>query len=555
MPQGQALRQDVAVDMIRDSNISTGTMDRMIRAGMRITVCLGLVMLGGGGGFGQCTNNNTAIAGGAITPTCPGTTNVNCVQNGRYALVEVELGNQYVFSVCGASFDTQLTLFNNTGGAALGFNDDFCGTQSQITWNASFTGQLRVLVDRYPCSHSSVTCAPLVITCGPTPPSAQEDCIGAVTICDDASFSGNTSNTGNVVDLTSSNRGYLDPEQQGTWYVFAPSQSGTLGFSINVGGSSVYDWAIWGPYVAGTNLSTICPPASPPIRCEASSNGGTLASTGSYTKGMGHATFSTPQQFLPPTTCATCSNPPSASGSCNTLTLPRRCGWVPGINVQAGEMYLMYIDNWYRTGLAFTLDWDTGPGAASLACTILPVELFNLKADARRQAVDVTWSTASERNIAYHEVQRSADGQHFVPIGRVDAIGYSQQRVDYGYVDQDPLNGANYYRLRSVETNGTQEFSDAVPVYFSTHFPDALAIYPNPATTLVQVRYTSTDSAPIQWRIVDAGGRLVKSGSAVGAAGREQLDIPLTGIEQGCYVLHMQRTDGSLIGTGRFVVQ
>jgi hypothetical protein len=526
---------------------------RVATMGLFPVVLLGLAMLCYGKGFGQCANNNTAIAGGAITPSCPGTTNVPCVRGGQYALVSVEVGNQYVFSVCGATFDTQLTLYNNSGGGSLGYNDDFCGTASQITWNASFTGQLRVLVDRYNCA-SNTTCAPLVITCGPTPPSAQEDCIGAVTICDDASFSGNTNNTGNVVDLNSSNRGCLDPEQQGTWYVFAPSQSGTLGFSINVGGSSVYDWAIWGPYVAGTNLSTICPPSSPPIRCEASSNGGTMASTGSYTKGMGHATFSTPQHAAA-TGCATCSNPPSSATSCNTLTLPQRCGWVPGINVQVGEMYLMYIDNWYRTGLAFTLDFASGAGAASLACTILPVELFDLKADPRKDEVDVTWSTASERNVAFHEVQRSADGQHFVPIGRVDAIGYSQQRVDYAYVDQDPLNGANYYRLRSVDSDGAFELSNAVPVHFSRNALGRVELFPNPASSHINVRYAWPDTGPGDWRMVDASGRLVAKGIHPGVAGLQPFEIALTGLESGSYALHMIHPDGSLLGVGRFVVQ
>lgn len=119
--------------------------------------------------FGQCANNNTVIAGSAVTPACPGTTNVPCVQGGQYALVNVTNGNQYTFSVCGATFDTQITLYNNTGGGSLGYNDDACGLQSSVSWTATYTGQLRVLVDLYNCA-SNATCAPLVITCALPPP-------------------------------------------------------------------------------------------------------------------------------------------------------------------------------------------------------------------------------------------------------------------------------------------------------------------------------------------------------------------------------------------------
>ena len=124
--------------------------------------------------LGQCPDNNTVIAGGAITPSCPGTTNVPCVQGGQYALVNVTAGYQYTFATCGASFDTQITLYNNTGGGSLGYNDDsgtcgFLSTQSYIAWTAGFTGQLRVLVDLYNCASNAV-CAPLTITCTVPPP-------------------------------------------------------------------------------------------------------------------------------------------------------------------------------------------------------------------------------------------------------------------------------------------------------------------------------------------------------------------------------------------------
>ncbi|MGV3637167.1 MAG: hypothetical protein ACO1NQ_05915, partial [Flavobacteriales bacterium] len=95
--------------------------------------------------LGQCSNNNTVIAGGAITPPCPGNMIVPCVNAGQYALVNVTLGNIYEFGTCDATYDTQITLFNNAGGGNVGSNDDACGfneAQSIVVWTATFTGQL-----------------------------------------------------------------------------------------------------------------------------------------------------------------------------------------------------------------------------------------------------------------------------------------------------------------------------------------------------------------------------------------------------------------------------
>lgn len=114
---------------------------------------------------GQCPDNNTLV-GGAITVGCPGSTSVACVQGGQYVLVNVTTGNVYSFGVCTATYNTIITLFNDAGGGNVGFNDDGCnGNRSVVQWTATFTGQLRVLVDQSGCGNNAA-CSTLDITCG-----------------------------------------------------------------------------------------------------------------------------------------------------------------------------------------------------------------------------------------------------------------------------------------------------------------------------------------------------------------------------------------------------
>ncbi|HQV50637.1 MAG: hypothetical protein IPF95_00010 [Flavobacteriales bacterium] len=74
-----------------------------------------------------------------------------------------------------------MTLYNSSGGASLAFNDDFCGLRSQITWTATFTGTVHVLVDRWTggnaCAHTG-GCATVSITCNV--PITNDDCSGAI---------------------------------------------------------------------------------------------------------------------------------------------------------------------------------------------------------------------------------------------------------------------------------------------------------------------------------------------------------------------------------------
>ena len=133
------------------------------------TVLALLVTMGWLPAAAQCTNNNT-LTGTAVTPPCPGTTSVACVQGGQYALVNVVNGNTYTFQTCGgAAWDTQITLFNGASATSLAYNDDACAPQSSVSWTANYTGQVRVLLDAFPCL-SNATCATLTITCTPPPP-------------------------------------------------------------------------------------------------------------------------------------------------------------------------------------------------------------------------------------------------------------------------------------------------------------------------------------------------------------------------------------------------
>ncbi len=73
----------------------------------------------------------------------------------------MQAGSTYTFETCGdTDFDTQLTIFNDASGAVVGYNDDFCGLQSSVTF-VSDGSSVRVSLDRYNCQDES-TCMTVV---------------------------------------------------------------------------------------------------------------------------------------------------------------------------------------------------------------------------------------------------------------------------------------------------------------------------------------------------------------------------------------------------------
>lgn len=133
--------------------------------------------------FSQCANNNTYWT--ALNPTGPGNTQTTgCIWGGEYVTVNVCQGASYTFATCGSGWDTFITVYPSTGGGALGWNDDGCGLQSTVTWTATFSGTVWVLVDYWTCANYAA-CATLSVTqntaCGGGGGGPVGDCVYTLT--------------------------------------------------------------------------------------------------------------------------------------------------------------------------------------------------------------------------------------------------------------------------------------------------------------------------------------------------------------------------------------
>lgn len=335
------------------------------------------------------------------------------------------------------------------------------------------------------------------ITCNP-PPAAPEDCVGSITLCNSLGVNNNTNNTGSVADLNASNYGcLLSSEVQGTWYNFSVSSSGTLGFTIDPSapdaGYPDYDWAIWGPFPPGSTTTGMCPPIGTPIRCSYASGPSTWSATGGMNTGMGinNATWASPQYAA---ALPAYSDP--AGGD----------GWTPGLNVSAGQVYLMYVSNFSATGQSFALGWQLGAGA-SLDCTVLQTHLLSFSATSMERSVTVEWVDANEMDADRFNVLRSKNGVDFALLGSVPGGMATTSTVQHEFVDPSPLDGLSYYALDIVDLDGTRQRSPTVVVVRTDG--SLTSIFPSPVTDLCY--WALPNAADVDHVVVlDALGREVR---------------------------------------------
>ncbi len=124
---------------------------------------------------------------------------------------------------------------------------------------------------------------------------------------------------------------------------------------------------------------------------------------------------------------------------------------------------------------------------------LLPVELLSFTGEQIENENHLLWITTSEINNWGFEIEKSADGKNWENIGFVEGNGNSLETHYYKYIDYHPFLGANYYRLKQYDFDGTYHFSNIV--FIEKIQLNKINISPNPniGEFLVTFPYLKSD--------------------------------------------------------------
>lgn len=153
-------------------------------------------------------------------------------------------------------------------------------------------------------------------------------------------------------------------------------------------------------------------------------------------------------------------------------------------------------------GYYFTL------GTTNLLTSPLPVVLGHFDAENEGCETNVTWSTISEQHCDYFIIDRSYDMENWSEVARVSGANNSSEVLQYAIVDREfDRNGAIYYRLTQVDTDGKSSVMGTKGIQVACENNIQPIIYPNPSTGQLNV-YTTISGAVT---LFDAQGRLLKT--------------------------------------------
>jgi len=180
----------------------------------------------------------------------------------------------------------------------------------------------------------------------------------------------------------------------------------------------------------------------------------------------------------------------------------------------------------------------------------LPVEFLNLEIIPVDKTAEVRWSTASEKDNDFFTIERSLNGVDFEELGQMDGAGDSEAILHYSFIDERPLDGISFYRLKQTDFDGKFEYSWVVSLNYKSDFSEPL-FYPNPLTNSSKMEIPTINTSTTEIQFFDLTGksvqRIVTKNSVV--------DIRRNRFRHRGIYLYMIIQGGIIIGKGKLLVR
>ncbi len=171
--------------------------------------------------------------------------------------------------------------------------------------------------------------------------------------------------------------------------------------------------------------------------------------------------------------------------------------------------------------------------ASATTANPLPITLLSFEVKKLENAAQLIWETESEMDLAYFEIERSADAINFEKINEVATTDKVNGVAHYELLDVQPMIGRNFYRLKMVDHDGKFTHSETRSINFSKKIQ--ATVYPNPVNETIQI---SAENKIVMLEIYDITGKLIDK-----KEGQNITQYNMAAFEKGIYFIKLYIQD------------
>lgn len=187
----------------------------------------------------------------------------------------------------------------------------------------------------------------------------------------------------------------------------------------------------------------------------------------------------------------------------------------------------------------------------------LPVLLTEFKGERKGNLINLSWSTLSEQNNKEFELQRSADGTNFSSLAFIASKatgGTNVGQLNYSFDDVRPFVANNYYRFKQTDKDGKATMSNIVLIKAAKVATLQLSsIYPNPATSVLNVVVVTPENNRINLVVTDMTGKIIMQQVAAINSGSNYLLLNVAKLAAGSYTVKAICDDGCETAVSSFI--
>jgi hypothetical protein len=134
-------------------------------------------------------------------------------------------------------------------------------------------------------------------------------------------------------------------------------------------------------------------------------------------------------------------------------------------------------------------------------------------------------------------IEKSTDGRIFNEVGSV--MAKNENNTTYTFLDVNPLAGTSFYRIKSVENEGSIKYSSVVRVSSSIKANGELNIFPNPIKgSVMNIQLSDIKQNRYALQVMNQQGQIVFFKNIQHIGGNAALNIQLpTSLTKGIYVV------------------
>jgi murein tripeptide amidase MpaA len=138
---------------------------------------------------------------------------------------------------------------------------------------------------------------------------------------------------------------------------------------------------------------------------------------------------------------------------------------------------------------------------STTALITLPTRFINLTGQLKpNNTIKLNWETAADSDHDYFVIEKSSDGISFSETGRTAGQQLS-------FIDINPFNGNNYYRVKAVDRNGQFSYSRVINISYKP-VELLMTFYPNPVSNELNLRVKTFNPDNITICITDITGQI-----------------------------------------------